>query len=87
MEPFRINFSGLGELTGVFSLLFLGATALLHILFAVCIWNDASRLRERGQSTVVLTPFAWGLAALLMGLVAVALYWICHYSRFVRRDP
>lgn len=81
-----MNISGLGDVTGFFAVLLIGVTVLMHILFTVCIWNDASRLRQQGRATVVLTPFVWGLTALFMGLVAVAFYWLCHYSRFGRRD-
>ena len=77
---------GIGALGGVSALVFLGAIVLLNIMFMVCLWNDAGRLRERGRSTVVLTPFVWGLSALVLGLVAVALYWLCHYSQFRSRD-
>ena len=80
------TFTSLGEIGPILTLLFLAATVLLHILFVFCIWNDAGRLRDNGRTTVVLTPFVWGLAVLVGGIVAVGLYWLCHHSRLGRRD-
>ena len=82
----NINFSGLGEIGPILTLLFLAATVLLHILFVFCIWSDAGRLREQGRPTVILTPFVWGLTVLVAGIFAVGLYWFCDHSRFGRRD-
>ena len=62
------------------------AVVLAHILFAACIWKDASTLGGLGHPTMVLTPFAWALAGLVFGLMGVALYWLCHYSSFRHRD-
>jgi hypothetical protein len=59
---------------------------LAHVLFAACIWKDASTLCGLGHPTMVLTPLAWALAGLLFGLMAVALYWVCHYSNFRHKD-
>ena len=81
-----INFSGLGELGGLVTFLFIAATVLLHILFTFCIAVDVNRLREQGRTTVLLMPFAWALSALLLGLVAVAFYWVCHHSNFIKQD-
>jgi amino acid transporter len=76
----------LGSLGGLFAVTFAAAIILLHILFAVCIASDMTRLRERGRPIIILTPFLWAFAALMLGLVAVAFYWLCHYSRFTRKD-
>jgi hypothetical protein len=75
-----------GPLAGLFALIFGVAIILLHILFAVCIDNDMTGLRAKGRPIIVLTPFLWTFAVLFLGLVAVAFYWLCHYSRFTRRD-
>ncbi|RYD83631.1 MAG: hypothetical protein EOP84_07615 [Verrucomicrobiaceae bacterium] len=65
--------------------LFWVALALLHVLFMFSLWTDAERLRAQGRSTSVLTPFVWGFSALLLGMMAVALYWLVHYSRLGRQ--
>ena len=84
----KTNFylSGLGPFSAVIPELIAIAFVVLHILFMCCIMNDAKRLQQGGRSTAVLTPFAWGLAAALLGLMAVALYWVAHYSTFARKD-
>jgi hypothetical protein len=79
--------AGLGSLGGLFGIIIVIATIVLHILFAVCVWNDASQRRQKNQPLMILTDFTWSLAALLLGLVAVAFYWLCHYSRFFKREP
>ena len=79
-------FPALGPLGELIAVIFAIAMIVMHITFAVCISKDTARLRERNQPVVVLTPFAWGLAALVLGLIAVAFYWLCHYSRFIKRD-
>ncbi len=87
MEHLNVNFTGLGWSVGVLAKVFIAAMVFLHGLLGFGLWNDASRLRERGRSTVVLTPLTWSLSALVLGLAAVALYWVCHYSRFARKEP
>jgi uncharacterized membrane protein (DUF4010 family) len=85
MQNFTFNFPGMGGLSVAISMLVGIAFIVLQILFMVCVWNDGKRLEQSGRPTVVLTPFAWGLAALLTGLMAVALYWVAHYSSFARK--
>lgn len=80
------NIGVLGEAAPVVTLLFLLAAGLLHFMAMVCVLGDANRLRERGRSTVILTPFVWALAALIGGLIAVGLYWLFHHSRLAGRD-
>jgi hypothetical protein len=77
----------LGQLGGLIATLFAVAMIVMHITFAVCISRDAERLQNQGRLGAMLPPFAWALAALALGLVAVAFYWLCHYSRFSRPAP
>lgn len=86
LMPLSFNLPELGGSGGIFGFLIVVATIELHILFAVCIWNDASQRRLEERRVVILTDFTWALAALLLGLIAVAFYWLCHYSEFVKRD-
>jgi hypothetical protein len=88
MESMNLPFAfpALGPLAGLFAVLFALGMILLHITLAYCLVGDTDRLRAQGRPVMVLTPFAWSLAALLLGLVAVAFYWVCHYSRFARTE-
>jgi ABC-type sulfate transport system permease subunit len=81
-----INFTGLGYIGGFFAVVVVIATIILHILFAICIADDITRLRQQGRTTVLLSHLPWILSALLLGLLAVAFYWVCHYSRFGRPE-
>ncbi|MDB6021338.1 MAG: hypothetical protein JWQ04_1195 [Pedosphaera sp.] len=86
MQNFTFNFPGMGEFSVVVSVFIAIAYVVLHVLFFSCIWNDAKRLELTGRPPVLLPPFAWGLAALLTGLMAVALYWVAHYSNLARKE-
>jgi hypothetical protein len=79
-----LNVSWLGSLGPVFGIFLITAMIVMHVLFAVCIKRDADLRRIGGRPLVLLTPFVWALAALLLGLVGVAFYWVCHHSRFYR---
>ena len=79
-----LNLSWLGQLGQIFGVILIAAMILMHIMFAICIWQDASQRRIGGRPLVLLTPFVWALAALLLGLLGVAFYWVCHHSRFYR---
>jgi hypothetical protein len=68
MEHLNVNFTGLGWSAGVLAKVFIAAMVFLHGMLGFGLWNDASRLRERGRSTVVLTPLTWSLSALVLGL-------------------
>lgn len=74
------------QFSGFIAAVFAVAMVIMHVSFAVCVFNDAGRLRWQGRSIVVLSPFVWGLAALVLGLMGVAFYWLCHYSRFSRLE-
>jgi hypothetical protein len=76
----------LGQLGELLVILFAAAMVLLHILFAVRISDDLNQLEDKGRPIIVLTPNLWVFAVLLLGLVAVAFYWLCHYSRLTRKD-
>jgi cell division protein FtsX len=84
--PQFFMFPALGSLGVLIAAIFSIAMIVMHITFAVCISKDTARLREQNRLVVVLTPFVWGLAALVLGLIAVAFYWLCHYSKFSRLD-
>jgi hypothetical protein len=68
----------------LFSTVFIMGMILMQIMFGVCIWRDANQRLIGGRPLILLTPFVWALAALLSGLLGVAFYWVCHYSRFYK---
>ena len=86
MGNMNLSFSGANGLALAVAVLGLSAMVMLHVLFASCVWIDANWVRQQGRPLVLLPPFVWSLASLLLGLTAVAFYWLCHYSRLSRRD-
>jgi len=85
MTP-QFMFPALGQIGGLLAMIFAVAMILLHIFLAVCISDDMSKLKDKGRPIIVLTPLLWAFTVFLLGLVAVAFYWLCHYSRFTRKD-
>ena len=82
----QIMFPALGQIGGLLAMVFAVMMVLLHIFLAVCISDDMSRLKDKGRPIIVLTPLLWAFTVFLLGLVAVAFYWLCHYSRLTRKD-
>jgi small-conductance mechanosensitive channel len=76
----------LGQFGNFFVVILAVAVLIFHCLLMNCVSDDANRRRAAGKSLVILTPRVWAFGALLMGLLAVAFYWLCHYSRFARRE-
>jgi hypothetical protein len=86
IEQLSLNFPALGAIDGSFGFLLIAATVVLHVLFAGCVLKDAHLRVAKQQPVIILTCFTWALAALMLGLIAVAFYWLCHYSRFYRKE-
>jgi hypothetical protein len=76
----------LGQFGNFFIVVLAVAVIIFHFLLMMGVMDDATRLKELGKPVIILTPRVWSFAALLMGLLAVAFYWLCHYSRFARRE-
>ena len=85
MNP-QFIFPVLGQLGELLAIAFAVAMVVLHIWFAVRISDDLNRLEDKGRPIIVLTPNLWVFVVLLLGLAAVAFYWLCHYSRLTRKD-
>jgi hypothetical protein len=51
-------FAGLGSLGGLFGIIIVIATIVLHILFAVCIWNDASQRLQKNQPLISAVDYS-----------------------------
>jgi hypothetical protein len=63
------------------------ATAIVHIVFAVGVFADATRMdRERGQGTRIVPGPMWAFATLLGGVLVAAAYWLIHHSSLSERD-
>lgn len=57
-------------------------TVLVHIVFAVAIYRDATRLnREQALVIAGVGPAIWCVATLVGGVITAAIYWAMHHSR------
>lgn len=61
---------------------------VLHFALADGVYVDAKKLDEipDGKGALFVAPRVWWLATILLGLAAVAVYWLIHHST-LRRDP
>jgi hypothetical protein len=71
--PFSPDFS-------VLALVWLLLVAAVHASFAVGVKFDAEQREARGDDVLFVKPLMWGLAAFVGGVVAVAVYWLLHFS-------
>jgi hypothetical protein len=73
----------------IFFLAILGgvATAIVHIVFAVGVFIDATRMQnEDGRGTKIVPGPMWAFATLLGGVFVAASYWLIHHSSLSERD-
>jgi len=70
------------------SVMWILATAAVHIVFAVGVYRAAAHLRSCGEQVWFAPAIVWLIATLVGGLLAVAVYWLIHHSQFraPRRD-
>jgi H+/Cl- antiporter ClcA len=62
------------------ALAFVILTAVVHILLANAIWQNAA-LRERDQKPLMYAgPGTWALATLIFGIFGLLTYWLVHHS-------
>jgi hypothetical protein len=70
-------FAFLGGLWGIAVVIL---TALIHIVFAIAVYRDATRL-DRVRTLIIAGPAIWGIATLIGGVITAAIYWAMHHSR------
>lgn len=60
-------------------------TVLLKIIIASAIYQNAKRRAATvGCSLRFFQPLTWGFVGLVGGILALALYWLMHYSTFAK---
>ena len=55
-------------------------TVLIHIVFAIAVYRDATRL-DRTRALIIVGPGIWCIATLISGVITAAIYWAMHHSR------
>lgn len=57
------------------------ALIVVHIFFGLAVYRDAQALeRQQRVKLFFVTDGIWGLAALIGGILTVAIYWAMHHS-------
>lgn len=67
-----------------FNLLLVLINAILHLLFAGAVAQDAGNLNRIGQRPALVSAATWAFATLVGGIVTAAIYWFIHHSTFTR---
>lgn len=75
MHPFAL-------IAVTFYLLLIG----LHILLAISVYKDAALREHDAGRLMFIGPRAWGIAALVCGIVGLLVYWLIHDSMLARND-
>ena len=57
-----------------------------HILIALGIYRDASERKINGKKVKLLSPNFWGWISLFISFPMLALYWVAHYSTFIKES-
>ena len=81
MNPQLLNFlTGWSQLAALWAITVAVLTVLIHIVFAVAVYRDATRL-DRTRTLIIVGPGIWCIATLLGGVITAAIYWAMHHSR------
>ena len=76
-----MNFlAGWSQLAALWAIAIAVLTILIHIVFAIAVYRDATRL-DHTRSLIIVGPGIWCIATLLGGVVTAAIYWVMHHSR------
>ena len=68
------------QVVGLWTIGFSILTVLIHIVFAIAVYRDATRL-DRTRALIIVGPGIWCIATLLGGVITAAIYWAMHHSR------
>ena len=82
MQAFLGQFSS--TMQGIMFLMMI-LNALLHLVFAAGIAKDVGNMTKRNIIPAILPGYAWVLAGLLGGILAVLAYWFVHHSSLARK--
>jgi len=83
------SFSGFGlhnDAAMVIGLGFAVLALVIHIFFAIAVFNDAAKREEEKKQLWFVNQWLWAGATLIGGLVAAAIYWAMHYSTLSRES-
>ena len=81
MSPQLLNFlTGWSQLASLVAIGFAVLTVLIHIVFAVAVYRDATQL-DRIRTLIIVGPGIWCIATLIGGVITAAIYWAMHHSR------
>jgi hypothetical protein len=76
-----VNFTrqGFGGMP-LFFFIWFAAVAIVHILFAVGVYQHAAVGAIRGRRTELVSPMVWAFATLVGGVLVASAYWLIHAS-------
>lgn len=80
----RMQMNSLGFQAFPTSLMFFFVLALVivHLVFAVGVFQAARRGQQDGRRCWLVQPGYWALASLILGPFFAAVYWAIHHSAF-----
>jgi uncharacterized membrane protein len=59
---------------------------IVHVSFALGVYEDALRMHFGPKGTLFVGPGMWMFATVMLGPFLAALYWLMHHST-LRRQP
>ena len=80
LDIIGLEFGLLAFLGGLWGIVAVILTVLIHIVFAIAVYRDAIRL-DRIRTLIIAGPAIWGIATLIGGVITAAIYWAMHHSR------
>ncbi len=65
---------------GLWSILPVIGTVIVHLAFSATIFSDANTLQNERGHTVFVNPIIWSLSVLVGGVFVALAYWVIHHS-------
>jgi hypothetical protein len=72
-------------LNGVVTVVFCILLLIVHVQFALAVYEDGVRLNLGPKGTLLVGPGMWGFGTLLLGPFLAAAYWLMHHSTLRRQ--